>query len=157
MLNANLQVMKEQAANTMSMFTPIQYSSIEEKGVACQVIPGDQPPVDTDCKAEVILEEPMKAYLAELEARLAKRRAQLRSSEKFTFFTFHVDVNNDMFVSWPVSGYHAIPSRIIHRDQRTLAAVSRLSRRSHIQAIKVVGPIRTYDQYFPWIKEQYEV
>lgn len=132
-------------------------TTLVEKGVGCQVIPDDQMPVDTDCNAEVILEEPMHAYVVSLEARLAKRRAQLKSPEKFTFFTFQVDANNDMFVSWPVSGYHAIPARIIHRDQRTVAAVSRLSRRQHVQAITVVGPIRTYDQYFPWIKAQYEV
>lgn len=126
------------------------------KGVGVQVIPDDQMPVDTDCKAEVILEEPMKAYVDSIAGFLAKRRAQLKSPEKFTFFTFQVDANNDMFVSWPVSGYHAIPARIIHRDQRAVAAVSRLSRRQHIQAITVVGPIRTYDQYFPWIKAKYE-
>lgn len=104
-----------------------------------------------------LVEQPTKAYVDSVAGFLAKRRAQLKSPEKFTFFTFQVDENNDMFAGWPVSGYHAIPARIIHRDQRTVAAVSRLSRRRHIQAITVVGPIRTYDQYFPWIKAQYEV
>lgn len=97
------------------------------------------------------------AYKNSLVELMMRRMEQLKSPEQFVFFTFRVDENNDVFVSWPASAYHFVPSRIIHRDQRTFDAVNRISRRNHIQAITVKGPIRTYDQYFPWIKEQYEV
>ena len=101
--------------------------------------------------------KPVPDYRAGLMDFLQRRMDRLKSDERFVFFTFREDEAGGVYVSWPVSGYQNIPARIIHKDQRTIKAIGRISRRSHIKAITVVGPMRTYDQYFPWIKAQYEV
>ena len=83
---------------------------------------------------------------------IAKRQEKLRSdAESYVWFTFRKDEVNDVYVGWPVSGFMPVSSAEIHRDSKVLAASSRLKRRDHIRAIKVVGPIRNYSQYFNWI------
>lgn len=101
--------------------------------------------------------ESVANYRQGIEDFLQRRFDQLKSGEQFVFFTFREDAQRDIFVSWPVSAYHHLPGRIIARDDRVIQAGNRLKQRYHIKAISVVGPIRTYDQYFPWIKARYEV
>ena len=129
--------------------------NIAEKGVTCRVIPDDQLSVD-DSPIE-IAPSTLDGFRQQVFEFLQRRAALLKSTEQFVWFTFRQDEQGDIFVSWPVSGYQHLPSHIIARDERVIEAGSRLKQRRHIKAITVVGPIRNYEQYYPWIKEQYEV
>lgn len=122
----------------------------EGKGVTCTVIPDDKMSVEV---APPTL-DPFRKQIFDL---LQRRAGMLKSTEQFVWFTFRQREQGDVFLSWPVSGYQHLPSRIIARDKRVIQAGRRLKQRTLIKAITVVGPIRSYEQYFPWIKEQYEV
>jgi hypothetical protein len=145
--------------STLSMAGHIENIQQTLKGVTCEVINDeDIIPDDTPVKAEIVIDPlDLGAHRQHILDLLQRRSAMLRSTQQFVWFTFRKEADGGVYLSWPVAGYQHLPSRIIARDSRVVQASRRLSNRVHIKAVTVIGAIRTFDSYFPWIKAKYEV